>query len=87
MRQLGVEMIPAYSAQARERCERMFAAHQKHDRREFTVPAAEPGTTFVPFIGPGLTASAHTPAPLDHKTHGTNHQRSGSEAGQVSMCS
>ena len=81
MRQLGVEMIPAYSPQARGRCERMFATHQErlpkelaaqgittmaeanrylaeHYRaafnEEFAVPAAEPGTAFVPFIGPGL---------------------------------
>ena len=81
MRQLGVEMIPAYSPEARGRCERMFATHQErlpkelaaggittmaeanrylasHYRAafnaEFTVPAAEAGTAFVPFIGPGL---------------------------------
>ena len=81
MRQLGVEMIPAYSPEARGRCERMFATHQErlakelaahgidtmaeanrylaeHYRaafnEEFAVPAAEPGSAFVPFIGPGL---------------------------------
>ena len=81
MRQLGVEMIPAYSPEARGRCERMFATHQERLPRElaahgidtisqanrylcehyraafneeFAVPAAEPGTAFVPFIGPGL---------------------------------
>ncbi len=81
MRQLGVEMIPAYSPEARGRSERMFATHQErlpkelaaagidtmpeanrylaeHYRaafnEEFTVPAAEPGTAFVPFLGPGL---------------------------------
>ena len=81
MRQLGVEMIPAYSPEARGRCERMFATHQERlpkelaalgidtipsanrylaehyqgaFNEEFTVPAAEPGTAFVPFIGPGL---------------------------------
>ena len=81
MRQLGVEMIPAYSPEARGRCERMFATHQErlpkelaahgittmaeanrylaeHYRAafndEFAVPAAEPGSAFVPFIGPGL---------------------------------
>ena len=78
MRQLGVEMIPAYSPEARGRCERMFATHQErlpkelaahgittmaeanrylaeHSfNEEFAVPAAEPGTAFVPFIGPGL---------------------------------
>ena len=81
MRQLGVEMIPAYSPEARGRCERMFGTHQgrlpkelaarsidtlcganrylaEHYRpafnAEFAVPAAEAGTAFVPFIGPGL---------------------------------
>jgi len=81
MRQLGVEMIPAYSPEARGRCERMFATHQErlpkelaargietmaeanrylaeHYREafneEFTVPAPESGSAFVPFIGPGL---------------------------------
>ena len=81
MRQLGVEMIPAYSPEARGRCERMFATHQErlpkelaahrittmaeanrylaeHYRaafnEEFSVLAAEPGSAFVPFIGPGL---------------------------------
>ena len=80
MRQLGVEMIPAYSPEARERCERMFATHQErlpkelaaqgidtipeanrylaeHYRaafnEEFAVPAGEPDSAFVPFIGPG----------------------------------
>jgi len=82
MRQLGVQMIPADSPQARGRCERMFATHQQrlpkaraacgittmaeanrygaeHDRAAFNeecaVPAAESGSAFVPFIGPGLT--------------------------------
>ena len=81
MRQLGVEMIPAYSPEARGRCERMFNTHQErlpkelaahgidtmpeanrylaeHYREafneEFAVPATEPGTAFVSFIGPGL---------------------------------
>ena len=81
MCQLGVEMIPAYSPEARGRCERMFATHQErlpkefaahgittmaeasrylasHYRsafnEEFAVPAAEPGSAFLPFIGPGL---------------------------------
>ena len=77
MRQLGVEMIPAYSPEAGGRCERMFATHQQrlpkefaahgidtmaeanrylaeHYRSafndEFAVPAAEPGTAFVPAV-------------------------------------
>ena len=81
MRQPGVEMIPAYSPQARGRCERMFATYQErlpkelaargidtmhganryvaeHYRaafnEEFAVPAAETGSAFVPFVGPGL---------------------------------
>ena len=81
LRPLGVEMIPAYSPEARGRCERMFATHQErlpkelaargidtmqganrylaeHYRaafnEEFAVPAAEIGSAFVPFIGPGL---------------------------------
>ena len=85
VRQLGVEMSPAYSPQARGRCERMFATDQERLPKElaargidtmpeanrslaehyraafheafneaFTVPAAEPGSAFVPFIGPGL---------------------------------
>ena len=81
MRQLGVEMIAAYSPEARGRCERMFATHQErlpkelaaagidtvaqanrylaeHYREafneEFAVPAAEPGSAFVPFVGPAL---------------------------------
>ena len=81
MRQLGVEMSPAYSPQARGRCERMFATDQERLPKElaaqgidtmpeanrslaehyraafheaFTVPATEPGSAFVPFIGPGL---------------------------------
>ena len=81
MRQLGVQMIPAYSPEARGRCERMFGTHQGRLPKElaargidtmtaanrylseryraafnaeFSVPAAEPGSAFVPFIGPGL---------------------------------
>jgi len=75
MHQLGIEMIPAYSPEARGRSERMFLTHQ--DRlvkelaaagittmaeanryldevyrpafnREFMVPAAEQGNSFVP---------------------------------------
>ena len=34
MRQLGVEMIPAYSPEARGRCERMFATHQSLPSRK-----------------------------------------------------
>ncbi len=81
MRQLGVDMIPAYSPEARGRCERMFGTHQERLPKElaaqgidtisganrylatryrpafnaeFAVAAAEAGTAFVPFIGPGL---------------------------------
>ena len=95
MRQLGVEMIPAYSPEARGRCERMFSTHQERLPKElaargidtmpeanrylaehyratfnegFTVPGAEPGSAFVPFIGPDFptsyasTTSARSPA-------------------------
>ena len=37
MRQLGVEMIPAYSPQARGRCERMFATHQQRLPKELAA--------------------------------------------------
>ena len=46
MRQLGVEMIPAYSPEARGRCERMFATHQERLPKELaargikTIPGA-----------------------------------------------
>lgn len=77
MHQLGIEMIPAYSPEARGRCERVFKTHQ--DRlvkelayhgittmeaanryleevyrpafnAEFTEPAREPGSAFVPLL-------------------------------------
>ena len=81
LEQLGIELIPAYSPQARGRSERMFktwqdrlprelalagittlaAANQYIKRRflpafnrQFSVPAREPGTAFVPFIGAHL---------------------------------
>ena len=37
MHQLGVEMIPAYSPQARGRCERMFATHQERLPKELAA--------------------------------------------------
>ena len=37
MRQLGVEMIPAYSPEARGRCERMFATHQERLPKELAA--------------------------------------------------
>jgi transposase len=37
MHQLGVEMIPAYSPEARGRCERMFATHQERLPRELAA--------------------------------------------------
>ena len=37
MHQLGVEMIPAYSPEARGRCERMFATHQERLPKEFAA--------------------------------------------------
>lgn len=78
--QLGIELIPANSPQARGRCERSYgtlqgrlpqelraarihsvdAANQfleqylpKHNK-QFSVPAAETGTAFVPYTGPDL---------------------------------
>ena len=81
LEQLGIELIPAYSPQARGRSERLFktwqdrlprelalagittlaAANQYIKRRflpafnrQFSVPASEPGTAFVPSIGAHL---------------------------------
>ena len=42
MRQLGVEMIPAYSPEARGRCERMFATHQERLPKELAAHGIEP---------------------------------------------
>jgi transposase len=82
MGQLGIEMIPAYSPEARGRSERMFRTHQ--DRlpkeleaagitdmqaanaylrqvympafnEEFTQPAMEEGSAFVPYVGRDLS--------------------------------
>jgi hypothetical protein len=82
MGQLGIEMIAAYSPEARGRSERTFGTLQARlpkeladagitDRasanrflkrrflpaynREFTVPAAETGSAFVPWIGASLS--------------------------------
>jgi len=79
--QLGIELIPAYSPEARGRSERMFGTLQKrlpqelrlrgitdlaeanrflqeeylpeHNQR-FSKEPEEPGSAFVPFVGPGL---------------------------------
>ena len=80
--QLGIELIAAYSPQARGRSERTFKTWQERLPRElalagittmaaanhyikrrflpsfnrlFSVPAREPGSAFVPFIGGNLT--------------------------------
>ena len=37
MRQLGVDMIPAYSPEARGRCERMFGTHQERLPKELAA--------------------------------------------------
>jgi transposase len=37
MRQLGIDMIPAYSPQARGRCERMFSTHQERLPKELKL--------------------------------------------------
>ena len=82
LKQLGIEMIPAYSPEARGRSERAFRTHQDRLPKElvgagitcmaqanrylrevylpafnaeFSQPAAEPGSAFVPFAGEGLT--------------------------------
>jgi transposase len=78
MKRLGIEMIPAYSPEARGRSERAFATHQARlpkelalagitdmaaanyylavsyrpaFNREFSHPAREEGSAFVPFLG------------------------------------
>ena len=78
MKQLGIEMIAAYSPEARGRSERAFATHQGRlpqelkkagitkmeeanlylqetylpaFNKEFTLPAPEPGSAFVPLLG------------------------------------
>jgi transposase len=81
MKRLGIEMIPAYSPEARGRSERAFATHQARlpkecalagitdmaaanrylaevyrpaFNREFSRPAREDGSAFVPFRGGNL---------------------------------
>jgi len=81
MKNLGIHMIPAYSPEARGRCERMFRTHQQRLPKElalagitdmeaanryigevylpafnseFTQPAMEEGSAFVPYIGTDL---------------------------------
>jgi transposase len=81
MKRLGIEMIPAYSPEARGRSERAFATHQARlpkelalagitemaaanryleeiyrpaFNREFSHPAREEGSVFVPFLGGNL---------------------------------
>ena len=81
MQQLGVEMIAAYSPEARGRSERMFRTHQDRLTKElaaagirgmaeanryvkevylpafnaeFSHPAREEGTGFVPYVGRGI---------------------------------
>jgi hypothetical protein len=81
MKRLGIDMIPAYSPEARGRSERAFATHQARlpkelalagitemaaanhyldvvyrpaFNREFSHPAREEGSAFVPFLGGGL---------------------------------
>jgi len=81
MKRLGIDMIPAYSPEARGRSERAFATHQVRlpkelalagitemaaanrylddvyrpaFNREFSHPAREEGSAFVPFLGGGL---------------------------------
>jgi transposase len=81
MKRLGIEMIPAYSPEARGRSERAFATHQARlpkelalagitdmtaanryldevyrpaFNREFSHPAREEGSAFVPYLGGSL---------------------------------
>ncbi len=81
MKRLGIEMIPAYSPEARGRSERAFATHQARlpkelalagitgmeaanryldevyrpaFNQEFSHPAREAGSAFVPFLGGSL---------------------------------
>jgi transposase len=81
MQQLGIEMIAAYSPEARGRSERMFRTHQDRLTKElaaagirgmaeanryvkevylpafnaeFSHPAREEGTGFVPYVGRGI---------------------------------
>jgi len=81
MKQLGIEMIAAFSPQARGRSERAFGTHQGRfpkelalygittmdaanrylaevyrlaHNTEFMQPAAEEGSTFVPWVGSNL---------------------------------
>ena len=81
MSHLGIEMIPAYSPEARGRSERAFSTHQdrlpkelalqnitemadanhyleqvyrQEFNKEFTQPAAEEGSAFVPWMGENL---------------------------------
>ncbi|MGH8702016.1 MAG: ISNCY family transposase [Burkholderiales bacterium] len=81
MQRLGIEMIAAYSPEARGRSERAFRTHQERlpkeltlagigdmdaanrylaktyrpaFNREFAQPPREPGSAFVPYIGPPL---------------------------------
>jgi hypothetical protein len=81
MKRLGIDMIPAYSPEARGRSERAFATHQARlpkelalagstfmtaanryldevyrpaFNREFSHPAREAGSAFVPFLGGNL---------------------------------
>src|SRR5713101_7848329 len=63
LRELGIEMIPAYSPQARGRSERNFGTWQRRLPREsylaefnrrFAVTAAQPESAFVPASGKDL---------------------------------
>jgi transposase len=84
LKRLGIDMIPAYSPEARGRSERAFATHQARVpkelalagitemaaanryleenyrpafNREFSHPAREEGSAFVPFLGGNLEDS------------------------------
>ena len=60
MRQLGVEMIPAYSPEARGRCERMFATHQERLPKELAARGHRHDATREPLFWPSTTARRST---------------------------
>ena len=69
MAQLGIEMIPAYSPEARGRSEQAFRTHQDRLVRElnaeFAQPPREPGSTFVACRDRGILGAGHE-LPMAH---------------------
>ena len=56
MRQLGIEMIPAYSPEARGRSERAFGTHQGACRRNWLRPASRTWTAANAYVRDSLPA-------------------------------